>query len=102
MAMSRFLFILLASFLALITSCIKEKGNAIRFSSWQSNPSEKRLTDSLLHCFTEKYPETKVKFELIPGNYTEKIQLMLGTHSAPQIFYIKDWLAPSYLRYDVL
>ncbi len=102
MAMSRFLFILLASFLALITSCIKEKGNAIRFSSWQSNPSEKRLTDSLLHCFTEKYPETKVKFELIPGNYSEKIQLMLGTHSAPQIFYIKDWLAPSYLRYDVL
>jgi len=43
-----------------------------------------------------------VKFELIPGNYSEKIQLMLGTHSAPQIFYIKDWLAPSYLRYDVL
>ena len=89
-------------FLTFFTSCVKDKDNTIRFSSWQSNPSEKRLTDSLLSTFTRKFPESKVKFELIPGNYSEKIQLMLGTHSAPQIFYIKDWLAPSYLRYDVL
>ncbi|MBK9735068.1 MAG: ABC transporter substrate-binding protein [Saprospiraceae bacterium] len=89
-------------FLLFISSCIEDKNNVIRFSSWQSNPSEKRLTDSLLSTFTKKYPDSKVKFELIPGNYSEKIQLMLGTHSAPQIFYIKDWLAPSYLRYDVL
>ncbi len=89
-------------FLTFFTSCVKDKDNTIRFSSWQSNPSEKRLTDSLLSTFTKKFPESKVKFELIPGNYSEKIQLMLGTHSAPQIFYIKDWLAPSYLRYDVL
>jgi len=97
-----FRYFLLAYSLLLITSCIKDKSNTLRFSSWQSNPSEKRLTDSLLHSFTRKYPGTAVKFELIPGNYSEKIQLMLGTHSAPQIFYIKDWLAPSYLRYDVL
>jgi multiple sugar transport system substrate-binding protein len=95
-------YIFLVSFLALITSCIRDKASTIRFSSWQSNPSEKRLTDSLLHCFAKKYPEYKVKFELIPGNYSEKIQLMLGTHSAPQVFYVKDFVAPSYLRYDVL
>jgi multiple sugar transport system substrate-binding protein len=83
-------------------ACIRDSKNEIRFSSWQSNPAEKRLTDSLLQSFTKKYPGSNVKFELIPGNYSEKIQLMLGTHSAPQIFYIKDWLAPSYMRYDVL
>lgn len=96
-------FYLLSGFLLLlVASCVHDNKGTIRFSSWQSNPSEKRLTDSLLHTFTKKYPGTEVKFELIPGNYSEKIQLMLGTHSAPQIFYIKDWLAPSYLRYDVL
>ena len=102
MTESRFIFILLASFLALITSCAKDKSQAIRFSSWQSNPAEKRLTDSLIRTFTAKYPGNPVKFELIPGNYSEKIQLMLGTHSAPQVFYVKDWIAPSYFRYDVL
>jgi multiple sugar transport system substrate-binding protein len=95
-------YIILVFILAMFASCIKDKKNTIRFSSWQSNPSEKRLTDSLLKCFAKKYPEYKVKFELIPGNYSEKIQLMLGTHSAPQVFYIKDFVAPSYLRYDVL
>jgi multiple sugar transport system substrate-binding protein len=99
---SRLKFIILAFSFAFFTSCIKDKKDTIRFSSWQSNPSEKRLTDSLLHYFSGKYPEYNVKFELIPGNYSEKIQLMLGTHSAPQVFYIKDFVAPSYLRYDVL
>jgi len=102
MVRSTLKYIVLAFYLALITNCIKDKKNIIRFSSWQSNPSEKRLTDSLLQSFAKKYPEYKVKFELIPGNYSEKIQLMLGTHSAPQVFYIKDFVAPSYLRYDVL
>ncbi|MEI6047433.1 MAG: ABC transporter substrate-binding protein [Bacteroidota bacterium] len=95
-------YILLASFIALLAACIRDKENTLRFSSWQSNPSEKRLTDSLLNCFAKKYPSYKVKFELIPGNYSEKIQLMLGTHSAPQVFYVKDFVARSYLRYDVL
>ncbi len=102
MVKSTLKFIMLAFSLALIASCIRDKENTIRFSSWQSSPSEKRLTDSLLHCFAKKYPEYKVKFELIPGNYSEKIQLMLGTHTAPQVFYVKDFVAPSYLRYDVL
>ncbi len=94
--------LLWVSVIVLSTSCIRDKKDVIRFSSWQSNPSEKRLTDSLLQTFAKKYPGSKVKFELIPGNYSEKIQLMLGTHSAPQLFYIKDMVAPSYLRYDVL
>ncbi|MGD0584062.1 MAG: ABC transporter substrate-binding protein [Bacteroidales bacterium] len=102
MSPHRIINFLLAFSLLLITSCIRDRENTLRFSSWQSNPSEKRLTDSLLHSFTKKYPDYKVKFELIPGNYSEKIQLMLGTHSAPQVFYMKEFVAPSYLRYDVL
>ena len=94
--------VLLLTLVMCLVQCKKKDDNQIRLSSWQSNPTEKHLLDSTLQQFSKVYPDTKVKFEVIPGNYSEKIQLMLGTHSAPQLFYIKDWLAPSYFQYDVL
>lgn len=76
--------------------------NQIRLSSWVSSPSETRLLKETIASFEQKNPDIPVKHEPIPGNYSEKIQLMLGTYTAPDLFYLKGEFAPSYMRYNIL
>ena len=75
---------------------------AIRLSGWVSSPSETQLLSSTIDSFRVSNPDIAVKYEPIPGSYSEKIQLMLGTATAPDIFYLKGMTAPSYIRYEVL
>lgn len=81
---------------------ISSSPEAVRLSGWVSSPSEERLLEKTLARFREKYPDILVKYEPIPGNYSEKIQLMLGTYTAPDLFYLKGETAPSYMRFNVL
>ncbi len=74
----------------------------MRLSSWVSSPSETAVYREVLDGFRQKYPEQEFEYEPIPGNYPEKIQLMLGTRTAPDLFYLKGFTAPAYMDYDVL
>ena len=67
----------------------------MRLSSWVSSPSETALFESTIEDFRTTHPEVNFKFEPIPGNYAEKLQLMLGTHTAPDVFFLKGYLAKS-------
>lgn len=94
------LFLLLAFILS--GSACRFSPESMRFSSWQSSPTEERLIRECLQDFRVKHPEVEFKYEPIPGNYSEKIQLMLGTHIAPDLFWLKGYTSPSYLSFDVL
>ena len=83
-------------------SCTPPDADRLRFSGWQSSPSEERLMRETLQSFREEYPGFEFNYEPIPGNYTEKMQLMLGTKTAPDVFYLKAMTAPSYIKFDVL
>lgn len=74
----------------------------MRFSSWQSSPTEERIIKESLEGFEKKYPNINYQFQPIPGNYTEKIQLMLGTGKAPDLFWLKGDTSPAYMSFDVL
>lgn len=74
----------------------------MRFTSWQSSPTEEKVIRSILQDFDSLYPDLPYKYEPIPGNYSEKIQLMLGTHTAPDLFWLKGYTSPSYLSFQVL
>ena len=87
--------------LLFVFSCA-EKQDVTRFSSWQSSPTEEKLLQQLMNGFKEKNKAVPFKFEPIPGNYGEKIQLMLGTHQPPDLFWIKDYTSPAFMRFDVL
>ncbi len=87
--------------LVLVFSCEKKKTVA-RFSSWQSSPTEEKLLQQLMGQFKEKNQNIPFKFEPIPGNYSEKIQLMLGTHQPPDLFWIKDYTSPAFFRFNTL
>ncbi len=87
--------------LFVFTAC-KNTPEQMRFTSWQSSPTEERVIRSILDTFQSKHPELAYRYEPIPGNYSEKIQLMLGTNTAPDLFWLKGYTSPSYLSFNVL
>ncbi len=74
----------------------------MRISSWVSSPAETEMFETTLNAFAEAHPTVPFKFEPIPGNYSEKLQLMLGTNTSPDLFFLKGYIAPSYMSFDVL
>lgn len=90
--------------LLLLGACspMEKDPNTVRLSSWVSSPSETRLLKQILQAFSDQNENISIKHEPIPGNYSEKIQLMLGTYTAPDIFYLKGEFAPSYIRFNIL
>ncbi|MEO0471107.1 MAG: sugar ABC transporter substrate-binding protein [Bacteroidota bacterium] len=87
--------------LLLLFGC-QQAPEQMRFTSWQSSPTEEKVIRSILKGFEEKHPQVGFKYEPIPGNYPEKIQLMLGTNTAPDLFWLKGYTSPSYLSFGVL
>ena len=62
-----------------ILSGCGQKEEILRYSTWQSSPTEERILRQTLTNFDQAHPEVEYAFQPIPGNYPEKIQLMLGT-----------------------
>ena len=85
-----------------LVGCKSEDSRKMRLSSWVSSPSETAIFKSTLEDFRGKNPDFDFKFEPIPGNYSEKLQLMLGTNTAPDLFFLKGMTAPSYMSFKIL
>ena len=83
-------------------ACNSRKDDVMRLSSWVSSPSETEIFKQTLESFRAKEPELLFEFEPIPGNYSEKLQLMLGTKTAPDLFFLKGMTAPSYMSFQIL
>ena len=98
--MTRSRLLLVLTFL-IIFGC-NEQSDQTRYTSWQSSPTEEKIIRQTLADFEEAYPEVEFQFQPIPGNYPEKIQLMLGTGKAPDLFWLKGDTAPAYLNFEVL
>ncbi len=88
--------------LIMTLGCSPPGKDTLRISSWVSSPSETALFKKTLEDFRTKYPEQEFKYEPIPGNYSEKLQLMLGTQTAPDLFFLKGMTAPSYMSFRIL
>ena len=71
-----------------VYSCVKIDNEAVRLSGWVSSPIEDKMVQELVAEFEKKHPDIKVNYEPIPGNYMDKIQLMLATNTAPDVFYL--------------
>ena len=79
-----------------------EKESVARYTSWQSSQTEEKIIRQTLSDFEKEYPEVAYQFQPIPGNYTEKLQLMLGTGKAPDLFWLKGDTSPAYMNFEVL
>ena len=88
-------------FICFFWACSNE-ADVMRYTSWQSSPTEEKIIRQTLKNFDSAHPEIDYQFQPIPGNYPEKIQLMLGTGKAPDLFWLKGDTAPAYLNFEVL
>ncbi len=88
--------------LVMIGACKPPNSDTMRLSSWVSSPSETALFKKTLADFRKRNPDLEFKYEPIPGNYSEKVQLMLGTNTAPDLFFLKGMTAPSYMSFGIL
>ena len=94
--------LILGVLLLMASACTPPGSDQMRLSSWVSSPSETDLFKGVLADFREAHPDVDFKYEPIPGNYPEKIQLMLGTQTAPDVFFLKGMTAPSYMSFGIL
>ena len=96
----RFLILFVGSLITFI-SCNKAP-QTLRYTSWQSSQTEEQIIRKTLNDFREGNPDLPFQFQPIPGNYTEKLQLMLGTGKAPDLFWLKGDTSPAYMNFEVL
>lgn len=96
--MKRCLFLLLP----LLAGCWRYETGDVRMTGWVSSPTEDLLVRALVDSFSIRYPDISVSYNPIQANYPEKLQLMLGTNTAPDVFMLESYWAPSLINFDVL
>ena len=75
----------------------------IRFSGYAGNPAETDLMKKLVADFNASQTEIKAVYEPVPGQYYPKMLTMLGSKTAPDVFYLdilyfKPFLSKKILR----
>ena len=86
----------------LVVACGAKPDEGIRLSGWVSSPFESDAMQEVVARFNARNPGGEVAYHPIQANYIEKIQLMLGTGTAPDVFMLDAFWAPSLINYDTL
>ena len=86
----------------LFSACEPYQNDRVRFSGWLSTPGEEVLVRNLVDTFEASAGGVPVNYQPITANYDEKIQLMLGTGTAPDVFMLEAFWAPNLISFDVL
>ena len=73
----------------------------IKFSSWGSQ-SETELLLPLLAEFEKQNPDIDVEFLHIPQNYFQKLHLLFASNLAPDVVFINNYFAPTYIKAGLL
>jgi multiple sugar transport system substrate-binding protein len=74
----------------------------IKLSGWSGSPVEQKLLRQVLQDFAVKYPQIKVKYEVISQQYMDVIKTRLVGEAAPDIFYLAELEAPFLMSQEVL
>ncbi len=82
--------IILILLLIILSGCAnnidKNKIN-LRYSVW-GGATEKVIWKEMIDKFEAEYTNIRVKLEMIPGGYSQKLQTMVAGDSAPDVFYL--------------
>jgi multiple sugar transport system substrate-binding protein len=74
----------------------------ITMNGWGSTPEESALLQQVLDEFQKKYPNIKVKYEVIADQYMDVIKTRLVGGEAADIFYLDAFEAPGLIAKNVL
>ncbi len=83
-----------AAILVLISGCAKETEKeekiTIEFMNWESSPVGRALIEDLIRKFEEKYPDVKVKNNVTPGFFSNKVLTRFAGGNPPDIWECGD------------
>ena len=85
-----------------LAACQPYQSEHVRLSGWLSFPGEEKLVQELIDGYQQVHAGRSVQYLPITANYDEKIQLMLGTGTAPDVFMVEAFWAPNLISYDAL
>lgn len=82
-------------------SAADEKGRTvIRYMAW-GNPEQLALERQIAAEFEKRNPHLRVHLFMVPGSsYTDKLQLMLASHTAPDVMRADHYYFPAFVRKD--
>ncbi|MBE9169227.1 ABC transporter substrate-binding protein [Pleurocapsales cyanobacterium LEGE 06147] len=80
----------------------KQMPVSIRLGGWGASPAEQTLLRQVLQDFEAKYPDIKVKHEIIADQYMDVIKTRLIGEAAPDVFYLDISEAPFLMSQNVL
>ena len=88
---------------AMVVGCHStDDAQSIGMTGWVSSPAEDDLVRAVVRDFEQRFPDLSVRYDPIQANYIDKIQLMLGTGTAPDVFMLDAFWAPALVAYDTL
>ncbi|MCD8501895.1 MAG: ABC transporter substrate-binding protein [Bacillaceae bacterium] len=74
----------------------------ITLSGWGGNPEETKLLQETLAAFEDKYPNIKVKHDVISDQYMDVMRTRLIGGEAADVFYLDAFEAPALMATGVL
>ena len=82
--------------------CGADQSSDTRLAGWVSSPFESDAMQQIVTRFNEERVPGSLTYQPIQANYIEKIQLMLGTGTAPDVFMLESFWAPTLIEYETL
>lgn len=71
-------------------------------SGWTASPEEGAALKTTLEGFKAKYPNIKVDYEPISGDYPTAMVAKFAAHQPPDLFYVDSSVAPDWIHQGVL
>jgi multiple sugar transport system substrate-binding protein len=72
------------------------------FSGWQASPEEGAILETLFADFTAKYPNIKVDYQPVAGDYAASMTGKFSSGEPPDLFYVDSSVAPEWIDQQVL
>jgi multiple sugar transport system substrate-binding protein len=88
--------------LLILVGCQPDRPAPVRMTGWLASPVEEKLTRDLIAAFAREQPDLPVAYEPITANYMDKLLLMLGTGTAPDVMMVESFWIPQLAAYGLL
>jgi multiple sugar transport system substrate-binding protein len=80
------------------TAAASESGKVtLVVSTWGADPSEIKLDQDSFNSFMQKYPNITINYQPIPQNYDQKMQANVASGNVPDVFYVDQNMAQTYI-----
>jgi multiple sugar transport system substrate-binding protein len=101
--MPRILVALLLLVLAAGPTALAAERSSLRFTIWSGNQAHLDLLNGIAAAYRSAHPATEVRFEVIPfGDYVQKITLQIAAGTAPDLGWLLETSAPTFINAGVL